>query len=263
MVPGTTTHHLTMYRAPSGALVFGAGSVQWTWGLDAEHDSPYAPEPADPRMQQAQVNLFADMGVQPTTLMTGLVTATKSTDTVGPTTTITTPAAGANRANGAQLTVTGTATDAGGGRVAAVEVSMDDGDTWHPATGTSSWTYSAVQHGVALREHPGAGRRRQRQHRRNRVTGGQRHLPLQRVRRRRCPRPRQPTTAAAVELGLRFTPDVDGVITGVRFYKGTGQRRHATPDGCGARPGPSSARSPSRRESATGWQTATFASPCR
>ena len=28
------THNLTMYRAPSGALVFGAGTVQWAWGLD-------------------------------------------------------------------------------------------------------------------------------------------------------------------------------------------------------------------------------------
>ena len=42
VVPGTTTHHLTEYRAPSGALVFSAGSIQWTWGLDAEHDTPYA-----------------------------------------------------------------------------------------------------------------------------------------------------------------------------------------------------------------------------
>ena len=30
----TATHHLTLYRAPSGALVFGAGTVQWAWGLD-------------------------------------------------------------------------------------------------------------------------------------------------------------------------------------------------------------------------------------
>ena len=30
----TVTHHLTLYRAPSGALVFGAGTVQWAWGLD-------------------------------------------------------------------------------------------------------------------------------------------------------------------------------------------------------------------------------------
>ena len=30
----TATHNLTMYRAPSGARVFGAGTVQWAWGLD-------------------------------------------------------------------------------------------------------------------------------------------------------------------------------------------------------------------------------------
>src|SRR5438874_2634774 len=33
------THALTMYRQPtSGALVFGAGTVQWSWGLDGNHD---------------------------------------------------------------------------------------------------------------------------------------------------------------------------------------------------------------------------------
>ena len=36
--PGTATHSLTLYRAPSGALVFGAGTVQWAWGLDDVHD---------------------------------------------------------------------------------------------------------------------------------------------------------------------------------------------------------------------------------
>ncbi len=40
VTPGTTTHNTTLYRAPSGALVFSAGTVQWTWGLDGEHDSP-------------------------------------------------------------------------------------------------------------------------------------------------------------------------------------------------------------------------------
>ena len=34
----TTTHSLTLYRASSGALVFGAGTVQWGWGLDQDHD---------------------------------------------------------------------------------------------------------------------------------------------------------------------------------------------------------------------------------
>ena len=31
---GTDTHHLSLYKAPSGARVFGAGTVQWSWGLD-------------------------------------------------------------------------------------------------------------------------------------------------------------------------------------------------------------------------------------
>ena len=35
---GTATHSLTLYRHASGALVFGAGTVQWSWGLDGTHD---------------------------------------------------------------------------------------------------------------------------------------------------------------------------------------------------------------------------------
>ena len=44
---GTATHHLTLYRAPSGALVFGAGTVQWAWGLDS--DEPDRGNAAGPR----------------------------------------------------------------------------------------------------------------------------------------------------------------------------------------------------------------------
>ena len=53
---GPATHHLTLYRAPSGALVFGAGTVQWSWGLDANHFDSGAP--TDPNMQQATVILL-------------------------------------------------------------------------------------------------------------------------------------------------------------------------------------------------------------
>ena len=114
-------------------------------------------------MQQAQVNLLADMGAQPATLMSGLVAATASTDHTAPTTTITTPASGASIANGASVTVTGTAADVGG-VVAGVEVSTDGGSTWHPASGTTSWTYTYIQHGVGAADDPGASDGRQRQH---------------------------------------------------------------------------------------------------
>ncbi len=73
---GPDTHHLSLYRAASGALVFGAGTVQWSWGLDANHD--YGTSTEDRNVQQATVNLFADMGVQPASLQTGLVAATAS-----------------------------------------------------------------------------------------------------------------------------------------------------------------------------------------
>src|SRR3954465_12706952 len=75
---GTATHSLTMYKAKSGALVFGAGTVQWAWGLDSDNPIGNA---EDRNMQQMTVNLFADMGAQPATLMSGLVASGPSTDT--------------------------------------------------------------------------------------------------------------------------------------------------------------------------------------
>ena len=63
---------------------------------------PAIQAPPDRNMQQATVNLFADMGAQPTTLIAGLVAATASTDTTPPTSTITRPTAGATVADGSQ-----------------------------------------------------------------------------------------------------------------------------------------------------------------
>ena len=128
---GTAIHHLTLYRASSGALVFGSGTVQWSWGLDSNHDGAAAP--TDVNMQQATINLFADMKMQPVTLQSGLVAATASTDAVAPTSTITSPAGGSTVPSNQAVTISGTATDSGGGVVGGVEVSVDGGATWHPA----------------------------------------------------------------------------------------------------------------------------------
>ena len=89
---GTATHSLTLYRHNSGAIVFGASTVQWSWGLDAEHDNGID-NVADPVMQQATVNLFADMGAQPSSLRVGdgLVSASQSNDSIAPSSTITSP----------------------------------------------------------------------------------------------------------------------------------------------------------------------------
>lgn len=73
---GDVEHRLSMYRAPSGALVFGAGTVQWSWGLNDANTATIGSDNTDTNIQQATVNLLADMGAQPTTLQAGLVTAT-------------------------------------------------------------------------------------------------------------------------------------------------------------------------------------------
>jgi hypothetical protein len=100
--------------------------------------------PADPDMRQATVNLLADMGAQPATLLGGLVTATASTDILPPTSAITSPLPGTSVAVGSTITISGTAVDVGGGVVGGVEVSIDGGTTWHPAAGRESWSYTAT-----------------------------------------------------------------------------------------------------------------------
>lgn len=153
---GTATHTLTLYKVPSGALVFGAGTVQWTWGLDDFHDSAseipaqsanrysirvgkdlHGPVKA---IQQATVNLFADMGVQPTSLVPGLVPATRSTDAMTPVARIVSPLDGSS-VRGPVVNIQGTAEDFGGGLVGGVEVSMDGGLRWHPAQGRERWSF--------------------------------------------------------------------------------------------------------------------------
>jgi hypothetical protein len=154
---GTATHRLTLYKAKSGALVFGAGTVQWSWGLDNFHDNwnniqswranrysiRLGTDPNGPvrALQQATVNLFADMGVQPANLQDDLTPATRSTDSTSPISNIVSPSDGMTL-SGRTVAISGTARDEGGGVVANIEVSTDGGRTWHPAEGMSRWTYA-------------------------------------------------------------------------------------------------------------------------
>lgn len=143
--PGIATHNLTLYRADSGALVFGAGTVFWTWMLSDEHDSePYGAQIENAELQQFMVNVFADMGIQPgaadaVLASQGLVRATASDDT---TAAVASPVDLPDSVAAlSTVTITGTAQDTGG-LVALVEVSTDGGQTWRPADGISNWSYS-------------------------------------------------------------------------------------------------------------------------
>lgn len=150
LITGSPTHNLTLYRAPSGALVFGAGTVMWSWALSSLHtpgpDGSPDDAPTDPAIQQAMVNLLAQEGIQPATLDSSLMLAAKSNDFLPPMTTISTNT-NVEFTAGQQVTFTGSAIDQGGGVVAGVEVSTDGGNTWHyavvsPADATTTWSYT-------------------------------------------------------------------------------------------------------------------------
>jgi hypothetical protein len=264
--PGTATNSLTLYKAASGALVFDAGTVQWAWGLDSDHDGDLK-DPPSQDMQQATVNILADMGAQPATLDSDLVATQASTDTTPPTSTITSPAAGTTVGNGTTVTISGTATDSGGGVVAGVEVSTDGGATWHPVTSMSpddtsvtwSYTWSAAGSGpvtIMSRatddsgniESPGPGIS---------VTVT---CPCGLFGDNDTPAVTSANDSTGLELGMKFQSTVPGWVAGVRFYKGAGNNGTHT-GSLWTSAGALLATGTFTSESASGWQTMTFASP--
>lgn len=61
-------------RYASGAVVVGFGTCQWSWGLDGVHDR--GGNYVNANMQQATLNLFADLGAVPATTISGLMAPT-------------------------------------------------------------------------------------------------------------------------------------------------------------------------------------------
>lgn len=259
--PGIANHSLTMYRAESGALVFGAGTVYWSWGLDDNHTAEVTP--VDPNVQQAMVNMFADMGIQPTTLQASLVLATQSTDHTAPVSIITSPIGGTTFVEGQRVTITGTAQDSGGGLVAGIEVSTDGGLNWRKADGRENWSYSwiaqassnyviksrAVDDSLNL-ETPSAGKQ---------VTV---NLPSTSSLWTFASKPALETVVERnpVTLGVQFAASTSGTVDGIRFYKGFYNTGEHTVDLWTAT-GTLLASGLSIGETATGWQTVTFSSP--
>ncbi|MFD5148626.1 DUF4082 domain-containing protein [Streptomyces sp. NPDC058401] len=263
---GTATHSLVAFRdQTSGALVFGSGTVQWSWGLTnmptGNPDDAVVTE--DKRMQQATVNIFADMGVQPKSLQSNLLLATASADHTGPAITVTSPAANATVPALRPVTITGTATDSGGGVVARVEVSTDGGTTWKAATGVASWNYKWTP------TVPGPAQIKVRAVDDSVNIGATTTVPLT-VGPQQCPCTVWPAAAvpgtvnagdgSAVELGVKIRSSAPGSITGVRFYKSpanTGTHTGSLWSSSGQR----LATGTFTNETASGWQQLNFSSP--
>ena len=251
----TAKHNMTLYKAPSGARVFGAGTVQFAWGLSDWNGSGSA---SDRNMRQFVVNLFADMGSQPATRESDLSAASASTDTTAPTASFASPPSSVT--DGTRVTLSGTASDVGG-VVAGVEVSTDGGSTWHPATGTTSWTYSWVAHGspsttIKVRAtddsgnigSPGSG------------VSVNVTCPCSLWGTSVTPPIADAGDPSPVEVGVKFRSSSYGTVSGVRFYKSalnTGIHSGSLWTADGQR----LAQATFSGESASGWQTVTFATP--
>jgi hypothetical protein len=257
------THKLALYRHSSGALVFGAGTIQWSWGLDDQH---YGGTPeVNIDMQQSTVNLFADMGVQPATIQSDLVAATQSADFTKPVSTIISPSNGASFPVRSAVSITGTASD--NAVVAGLEISVDGGVTWNVATtsdidGTVTWSYTWIPEiqgsiNIKTRGFDDSGNME--------IAGpGITVNILPPV----CPCtifgpsdiPARNFEDAPIELGVKFKPNTDGTIKAIRFYKnqnntGTHTGNLWTIDGVNL------AQVTFTNETSTGWQEASFATP--
>lgn len=149
---GMANHRLTMYRHLSrrselvSSLVFSTGTIQWSWALCGWHDGDSMEE--DSNLQQATINVLADMNVFPANLnesatSPALVLSTSSSDVQPPSSIILSPKSGQRITVSKHgfIRVSGQAWDNGGGVVAAVEVSLDGGKTWGIAEGREIWTY--------------------------------------------------------------------------------------------------------------------------
>jgi Domain of unknown function (DUF4082)/Bacterial Ig domain/Secretion system C-terminal sorting domain len=262
------THKLSLYRHSSGALVFGAGTVQWSWGLDGAHFGGTTTISKD--MQQATLNLFADMGVQPGSKQADLVAATASTDVTAPVSTITAPANGASVVVNAAVNITGTATDANA--IAGVEVSVDGGLTWQLATGTANWTYSWVPTaaGTVTIKSRGFDDSGNLQAAGSGPAGNVITITVTNTGSFTCPcsiflPSNVPSSGLsndgqAIELGVKFRSNTAGYIKGIRFYKTSGNTGTHTGE-LYSLTGTRLAQAVFGGETATGWQQVLFSAP--
>ena len=159
--------------------------------------------------------------------------------------------------------MSGTASDVGG-RVGAVEVSVDGGASWHPASGRETWSYTFTPAGLgpiaiharaaddsANLEAPGAVIT---------VTEVPPACPCSLWSNLTLPDKPAENDPQPIEVGVKFQPEADGFITGLRFYKGPGNGgSHVGHLWTSA--GTLLAQATFTSETATGWQQVALATP--
>ena len=138
--PDTVNHALTLYRHTSGALVFGAGTVQWSWGLDA-YARPGRHAERRRACSRPRSTCSPTWARSRRTLQSGLVRPRRSIDSTAPTVDDRFPGGRRDAGRRHWRDHQRHGRDAGGG-VGGVEVSVDGGATWRRANGRETWTFT-------------------------------------------------------------------------------------------------------------------------
>lgn len=221
-----SVHHMTLFRhAPSGALVFHAGAIDFGRLLDGFRSDgldPVSEGAAAHAVQQALLNLFADMGLPRPATLPGSFTWTPSGLTRPPPRPVACIDPLAAPAPGELVPVRGTATAGGRSGIAAVEISLE-GERWLPATGRERW------HVWWAPSRPGLHRLRARAIDDWGTIGNSDEVELvvpgsaararpQRTLWARAREPRRGPGGDEVEVGATWRPRTDGRVTGVAYW---------------------------------------------
>lgn len=141
---GTFTAHMTIYTAPSGALVFATGSNQWAWGLDDYNVPERRTSRLSPAAQRITRNLLARFIASPAPPSPLAVAFVNPTD-------------GARVSGTATVTV---AASSGSGSGYVYRVTLDGATIFSGTNGTFSWnttTATNASHVLAVTATDSAG----------------------------------------------------------------------------------------------------------
>lgn len=182
-------------------------------------------------------------------------------DAIAPTSHITSPQNSSTLPWNTPVVITGTAADTGGGFVTSVRVSTDGGATWQTATGTVGWSYTwtPTQPGTFIIRSEAVDFSSNVE---NPLPGVTVLITSDAPDTMWGTTTPQAQTASGneVELGVKFRTLVDGTITGVRFYKATGDAGTHTAH-LWDRNGNLLASGTFTGETSSGWQQVNFTTP--
>lgn len=166
-IPSLYSPHKSKLRNEKTSIVFSTGTIQWAWALSNFHDGYIMP--VDKNIIQATLNILADMNIFPLVIQDKVLTyPSSSKDSIPPFSNITYPknneiftfyCSNSKKSQTRVIEISGHAEDIGGGYVAGVEVSVDNGTSWilvRRHLGFERWSFTLsihINHNSRLKFH--------------------------------------------------------------------------------------------------------------